>query len=165
MQAREKVNASPLKTYEQAREFPLWNSALLRQTAVSPTRSHLLYLYHPVASMWHPNTGNPPTYAISTIRSFHLQFFSPLNASSIVILIGPMSKYLRCQIKLAMKIPKQNCKEKPVFDAQIREKMSGSDHHVLKLKFLALKKTWFFPHKKYLPNFFDFFLPLFYANF
>ena len=58
-----------------------------------------------------------------------------------------MSKYLWCQIKLAMKIPKQNCKEKPVFDAQIREKMSGSDHHVLKLKFLALKKPGFSPIK------------------
>ena len=36
---------------------------------------------------------------------------------------------------------------------QIREQMSGPDLHVFTLKFLALKK-WFFPHKKYFPEFF-----------
>ena len=44
--------------------------------------------------------------------------------------------------------------------------MSGSNLHVFTLKFLALKTTRFFPHKKNtFHNFFDFCLPLFNANF
>ena len=44
--------------------------------------------------------------------------------------------------------------------------MSGPNLHVFTLKFLALKTTRFFPHKKNtFHNFFDFCLPLFNANF